>query len=390
VKKLLALIVLALALPAAAAAHPLGNFTVNHFSSIQPSGDRIYVRYVLDLAEIPAFQERQKLRSEAGYARRLRERIVAGLELSVAGKRVGLAAVDQTLAFPPGVAGLRTMRLEIVLSTPRLQAGSAVALRYRDTNFPGRLGWKEIVVEGDPERIRSASVPRSSVSAGLLAYPKNLLSSPPDVTEAEAAIVLGGTAGPPPALRSTAELERRVVVRATADGGFAALIGEEELSAGFVLLSLLLAVFWGAAHAFSPGHGKAIVAGYLVGSRGTPRHAVLLGLIVTVTHTIGVFALGLTTLALSEFIVPEQLYPWLNLVAALLVVGVGMAILRWRIRVWRRPHPHAHDHHHHHHGHHHGHTHDHSLPGKGGLLGIGISSCFSRRSRSSESATASS
>ncbi len=110
-----------------------------------------------------------------------------------------------------------------------------------------------------------------------------------------------------------------------------------------ILLSLLIAAFWGAAHALSPGHGKAMVAAYLVGSRGTARHALLLGLTVTVTHTAGVFALGLVTLGLSELIVPEQLYPWLNLVSALLVVGVGVSVLRARLR--RR---HAHHHHHHH------------------------------------------
>jgi len=104
-------------------------------------------------------------------------------------------------------------------------------------------------------------------------------------------------------------------------------------------------MFWGAAHALSPGHGKAMVAAYLVGSRGTPRHALLLGLTVTVTHTAGVFGLGLVTLGLSELIVPEQLYPWLNLASALLVVGVGLSVLRARLR--RR---HAHGHHHHHHG----------------------------------------
>jgi ABC-type nickel/cobalt efflux system permease component RcnA len=88
-----------------------------------------------------------------------------------------------------------------------------------------------------------------------------------------------------------------------------------------------------------------MVAAYLVGSRGTPRHALLLGLTVTVTHTAGVFGLGLVTLGLSELIVPEQLYPWLNLASALLVVGVGLSVLRARLR--RR---HAQGHHHHHHG----------------------------------------
>ena len=106
-----------------------------------------------------------------------------------------------------------------------------------------------------------------------------------------------------------------------ADSGFASLVGRSHLSLLVILASLAAALFWGAAHALSPGHGKTIVTAYLVGQRGTPRHAALLGLIVTVTHTIGVFALGLVTLALSQFIVPDRLYPWLNLVSGLLVVG---------------------------------------------------------------------
>ena len=94
-----------------------------------------------------------------------------------------------------------------------------------------------------------------------------------------------------------------------------------------ILVSLALAFFWGSAHALSPGHGKAIVTAYLVGQRGKPRHAAALGLIVTATHTIGVFTLGFVTLALSQFIVPEQLYPWIGLVSGLLVIGVGASVL---------------------------------------------------------------
>ena len=101
----------------------------------------------------------------------------------------------------------------------------------------------------------------------------------------------------------------------------------------------------------------------------------------TVTHTAGVFALGLVTLALSRFIVPEQLYPWLTLVSGLLVVTVGAAVLRARMR-GRDAHGHGHhhhegDHHHGHHhdgyGHHHHHAHDHddALTSKG-ILGVGV------------------
>jgi ABC-type nickel/cobalt efflux system permease component RcnA len=154
-------------------------------------------------------------------------------------------------------------------------------------------------------------------------------------------------------------------------GGFEALIERGDLSLGVVLVSLLIAAFWGAAHALTPGHGKALIAGYLIGTRGRPRDAVLLGATVTVTHTAGVFGLGLVTLLLSRFIVPERLYPWLTLVSGVLVVGVGASVLVQRLRARRG---HAHDHHHHHdhddhsHDHHH---HEHDVSSKG-VLGVGV------------------
>jgi ABC-type nickel/cobalt efflux system permease component RcnA len=135
-----------------------------------------------------------------------------------------------------------------------------------------------------------------------------------------------------------------------ADAGFAALVARRHLSPLVVLASLAVALFWGAAHALSPGHGKTIVTAYLVGRRGTPGHAALLGLIVTVTHTVGVFALGLVTLALSEIVVPDRLYPWLNLVSGLLVVSIGASVLSARLRRHRAM-SHGHDHHDHDHHH---------------------------------------
>ena len=136
---------------------------------------------------------------------------------------------------------------------------------------------------------------------------------------------------------------------------------------GVLLLLLLAALGWGAVHALSPGHGKAMVAAYLVGTRGRPRHALALGAMVTVTHTAGVFALGAITLALSEFVLPETLYPWLNLVSGLLVVAIGTTVLRGHLRRRRAP-AHAHQHHDtHDHAHespprHHGHDHAHHHP----------------------------
>src|SRR5581483_2589522 len=144
----------------------------------------------------------------------------------------------------------------------------------------------------------------------LRAYPKSLLQTPLDITSSRATVA--PTDDSVPALNRGKALEAPDRV---ADSGFTRLIAQGKLSVLVILASLAAALFWGAAHALSPGHGKTIVTAYLVGRRGTPRDAAILGGIVTVTHTVGVFALGLVTLALSQWIVPDRLYPWLNVVA---------------------------------------------------------------------------
>jgi nickel/cobalt exporter len=372
---LLALATVALLAPLSAKAHPLGNFTINQYSRIQPSGARLYVLYALDLAEIPTFQAKPQVAAEGtdAYANRLVRSIRRNLDLTVDGRHAVLVPIRHVLAFPPGQAGLRTTRLEIVFRGPRLTGDSAV--RYRDANYTGRIGWKEITVRpSSGARVHSSSVPSKSISSELLAYPKDLLQSPLDVVSAQLSVEPGSERGSAPVLLPRNVLEQRVGVRAVADGGFASLIARDRLSPGFIALSILIAMFWGAAHALSPGHGKSIVAAYLVGSRGSPRHAVFLGMTVTVTHTIGVFALGLVTLSLSAFIVPDQLYPWLNLLSALLIVAVGVSVFRWRVREWRgrRALDHHDDSHDHGHDHHHPHEHDRALSPRR-LLGIGVS-----------------
>jgi nickel/cobalt exporter len=325
---LIAVAVGALAWPALAAAHPLGNFTINRFSRIEVSGPRLYVRYVLDMAEIPTYQAGRI--DQRTYA----QRIAANAHLSVDGRQVALVPLRSALAHPRGAAGLRTTRLEVILAGPVLRG--RVSVSYRDNNYTDRIGWKEIVV--------GKTTP--STSHELRAYPKDLLQSPLDTTSATASLAPKPGRDIPPTLSSGAMLEAPDRV---ADSGFASLVGRSHLSALVILASLAAALFWGAAHALSPGHGKTIITAYLVGQRGTPRHAALLGLVVTITHTIGVFALGGVTLALSQWIVPETLYPWLNLVSGLLVVSIGAAVLRSRLR--HRKH-HAHGHHHHQHHHH--------------------------------------
>jgi len=346
--------------PSAALAHPLGNFSVNHLSTVSVSSDRVEVRYVLDQAEIPTVQERGLARAEV-LRRKLRE-VDRGLSLSVDGRRVALRpAGEPRLTFPAGAGGLDTTRLELTLSAP---VDGPRRVELRDSTFAGRVGWKAIVsAPGEGTAVRTGA-PSGDPTGGLRRYPRDLLASPADRRSATFSVRPGdgslsapsAASGDPSTSGSDAE-------------GFAGLF-EDAASGHGVLLVLLAAAFgWGALHALSPGHGKAMVAAYLIGTRGSARDAVVLGATVTVTHTIGVFALGLVTLGLSQYVLPEDLYPWLTLVSGLMVVAIGAGVLRSRLR--RAP---AHSHHHHH-EHEHEHEHDehsrrHDL-GQRGLLGMG-------------------
>jgi ABC-type nickel/cobalt efflux system permease component RcnA len=352
-KRLAALLVAGAALlfPALASAHPLGNFTVNRYAGIEIAGSDVYVRYTLDLAEIPTYQLGSEIR-RPGYPAVLAEDLVLTLD----GRRLPLRVVEHRAVSRPGAGGLETLRLDVVYRA----RGDGSALAFRDTSLPGRIGWREVTVSArDGARVVASDVPATSASAALRKYPSDLLRSPLDTSAASGRIELGSHSATAPTIDG-------VAAPLHAEGGFEALIEEGDLSIGVLALSLLIAAFWGAAHALTPGHGKAMVAAYLVGTKGTPRHAFMLGGTVTIAHTAGVFALGFVTLGLSAFIVPEQLYPWLTLVSGLLVVLVGASVLRQRLRA--RGHVH---HHHDEHGHDHDHDHDDALTSKG-ILGVGI------------------
>ena len=352
----------------AAVAHPLGNFSVNHLAQVRVSNDRVDVRYILDQAEIPTFQERG-LSGEAVLARKQAE-VAKRLSLTVDGREVTLrAAGAPTLAHPPGQGGLKTTRVELPLTAAVNHPRDVVV---RDTTFGGRVGWKAIVVvPGSGTAVRS-SVPATDPTNGLRRYPQDLLKSPSDVREAKLGVMPGnGTVSAPDGTRIAASKQH------SSDTGLTGVFSDAAAGKGVLLLLLVTAFGWGAVHALSPGHGKTMVAAYLVGTRGTPRHALLLGATVTITHTIGVFALGFVALALSQYVLPEDLYPWLNLVSGALVVIVGISVLRSRFRKRK--------HHHHHHELGHGHAHGHGGSGHGhshapperlsmrGLLALGAS-----------------
>jgi len=324
---------------APAAAHPLGNFSVNHLSVVAVSSDRVDVRYVLDQAEIPTFRERDL--SDAEVLRRKQAEVARRLTLRIDGRTVALRpAGAPLLTHPTGQGGLPTTRVELRLSAP---AHGARTVALRDGTFPGLIGWKAVQARAGAGTAVRTGAPATDPTGGLRRYPADLLASPSDVRGATLSVRPGsGTLAAGAGRTSDGGDDTR------AGGGFAGLLDGD----GLLLLLLLAAFGWGALHALSPGHGKAMVAAYLAGTRGSTRDAVILGATVTVTHTAGVVALGFVALGLSAWILPEQLYPWLNLVSGLLVVGVGIAVLRRRARAHSHDHDHGHDHDHHDHHHH--------------------------------------
>jgi nickel/cobalt exporter len=400
---LVALVALLVAAGAArAAAHPLGNFTVNTYSGLRIGTDRLVVDYVVDMAEIPTFQARQTIDTDhdgrvgGPEAARWRDqecpRLAGGVRATLDGQPLPLTVAGSALRFPEGVGGLETLRLECALAAA-LPAGraSARALAYADTNLQGRVGWREITAVGDHTTLEATDVPPTSTSARLTTYPSDQLSSPLDQRTASlrfrpggppapagwgGPLASGAAGSPAPAAGAgtgaggTAPVVRGGVDRVTA--AFTGLVGERSRSAGFAVLAVLVAVVLGGAHALAPGHGKTVMAAYLVGLRGTLRQAVTIGATVTITHTAGVLLLGVV-LSTTRAVASERVYPWLGLASGLLLAAVGVGLL---VRA-RTGHSHSHGHGHDHpHGSDHGHPHDPRAAapplGRRGLVVLGL------------------
>ena len=356
-------------------AHPMGNFSINHYSKIIPGAHAIEVDYIIDMAEIPTFQQMQEsaVVPKAGdpslvpYLQRESEAMKQGLSLLADGKPLILQAVSRQAIFPPGAGGLPTMKMGFVYiaTLPGDLKDSPVLLRYRDDNYPDRAGWKEIVaVNGSGATFVSSSVPTTDRSLELTNYPTDMLHSPPQTLEASLSIKaapVGIQAGHKSELQAgkgwlaTGNIASgSVLLKANSQGtprsAFTELISSKRTDFLFMAMAALIAAVLGGFHALEPGHGKTLVAAYLVGSHGKARHAVLLGAIVTASHTISVYALGIITLYASQWILPERLYPWLGIGSGLLVAGLGFTLFirRYLATESHADNGHVHDHAHSH------------------------------------------
>jgi ABC-type nickel/cobalt efflux system permease component RcnA len=417
--------VCALLIPVSLWAHPMGNFSISHYARFDVKPAHVNLLYALDMAEVPTFEllrdwnlDRNSPRAEL-EAKALDQARQWAIQLKIRrdGQVVSPHVESADLFITDGAGNLPVLRITAKLTIP----GKPGLLEYEDGNYPDRAGWKEIVItSSDGATIETASHGAVDMSKSLSAYPEDPAIAPPQQLrarfQASAAAPAAAARQAPPARIEPIAQPRPALPAAEPQSSPAAqsaqpgqvqkgdflstLLGQQDLGFTAILIGLTAAFGLGAVHALSPGHGKTIVAAYLVGSRGTFRHALLLGSMVTFTHTISVFLLGLGTLFLSRYVVPDKIYPILGAASGLTIAVIGGSLFFQRLKKLsahshghhhhdhhdhhhHHHHDHHHDHEHHHHGHSHGHDHHHG-PGRhshyiegevtmGSLVGLAVS-----------------
>jgi ABC-type nickel/cobalt efflux system permease component RcnA len=361
---------------AVAFAHPFGNLSVNHYARLEPGTKGVDVTYVLDLAEIPSFELIQSwgvpkdapqnvLQAKAAeQARTWADHLV----FTENGKPLTPRIVSTELAEQDGAGNLPVLRV-----TMKLHVDAAGGhFDYTDRNYEKRAGWREIVIRpGAGADVSKASNSDAELSQALTAFPQDLTKAPQDTRAWFEWTVVNGPVTRKPVIVPLATQAMPVAPIAAPAGApvnpgtskrndaISRILLMKEIPWPLIATLIALAFWFGALHALEPGHGKTMVAAYLVGSRGTPKHAILLGATVTFTHTVSVFILGLGTMFLSRYFMPDRISKVLGIVSGLTIVGIGTMLLWRRARSAAHVHSHTHTHSHQHDHHHHPHTHTH-------------------------------
>lgn len=340
-KYILTFLVLFCSLPCVSAfSHPLGE--VVQETTIMNEGGRLLIVYNTSIGPsitatlVPDLNHDGKVSGveESKLARAIHEILLPNLEIYLDDKPVIPDLYYDSVSPAPGGYnnGLRSnLVYSIELSGEEL---SKHYLRFSDNNFrAGELKWLKWMIQADPRFVISRTSPDSrELNYQFFIKPVDEQDGP---MQGES-IPSGDSLKPEP----------------QEDSSQAALkdyLSRENLGTGTMLFALGLAFVLGMGHALSPGHGKAMVAAYLIGRSGRIRDAFTLGTIVTITHVASVIVLGIAALLLSRYFLPGDLYPWLGAFSGALVFVVGYVMLARRA---------VHHHHHHDHSHHHHHSHD--------------------------------
>lgn len=374
-------------LPAPAAAHPLGNLSINQLVALTVRPDAVDATTILDVAELPTLQRRAEVDTSGdGVADASELRAHAAAACDALARDLAVRLDDRPLSWTvrtagmslePGSARLATSRITCTLSALARLDRPAV-LTVHNGHLADRVGWREITATGVGVELPGSPVPARSTTDELRDYPVDLLGSPLDVRDARlsarpaatppgspanslapaVAPDLGAPARPddPAPLRWAAWAQQQVLDT----------VGADRLTPLVGLLAVLLALVLGAGHALLPGHGKTVMAVYLAGRAGRPRDALTVGATVTATHTGGVIALGLLLTAVSG-LTGQTVLGWLGLASGTIVITVGLTMLLATLRR-RTTHSHSHEVHEHgshgHGSHGHEHVHRHGLFGR--------------------------
>jgi nickel/cobalt exporter len=379
-------------------AHPLGNFTVNHYAGIRVEPDRVLLDIVIDQAEIPTFQALMNLDedgdgefSDEELATAEHDGCVAigeALTLTIGGAPSTLRLVEAGISFPPGNGGLSTMRQVCTFEAALPTLEHATPITFADAFEAARIGWREMTAQGSGVTLAGDVLPDESTSNRLTAYPSGLAGAPdvrsaslivspggavlppfdvPDADPIDVVVIGGGdapstgsaagsTAGPATGPTAGPGTTTGPAVPSLGSGigggeapgagrGSAAVPGGEgpipdilatlPVSPAVALVSLLTAALLGVGHALTPGHGKTLMAAYLVGTRGTRRHALGLGAAVSVSHTLGILVLAVVVVGAESALPPDLVVRSAPIVAALAIVAIGCWMLLAEARRWR-------------------------------------------------------
>lgn len=362
-------------------AHPMGNFSVSHYTRFDVEKKTIKITYVLDLAEIPTYQLMRDWNLDPSADAKIPQQTlnekasaqaaawIKNLDFTSNGTRLTPKQEATKIKLTDGAGGMHVSRIETELRLDNVQGN----LAFEDRNYPERAGWKEIVIAStDGTPIIQASHSGEDRSKALTEYPADPTLTPPQDLRAsiewhveapvivtkivpiqQPAVPVTQAATPAPSAAP-----KPVAGEVTKGDYLSRMLSQHDIPFNVMLIGIAVAFAFGALHAKSPGHGKTMVAAYLVGSRGTMKQAAFLGGMVTLTHTISVFILGLVTLAFAKYLAPEKLVTWLGVASGISIILIGATLFYQRLRTLSHGHTHAHGHHHHHH-HDHDHPHDH-------------------------------
>ena len=322
----------------AASAHPLGNFTINHYNGLVLSPTGVVDHAVVDTAEIPTLSAKDDVDANgdgeadaaerATYAATECARLGDDLQLRAGGRDVGWRVAASSFVYRPGQAGLKVSRLECELRAD-LDLSSPTDVAFEDDFYAQRIGWREITAVGDGLDLGERDVATTSISDELRSYPNDLLSSPLDQRSVDLHVQPGEDSGGGalPEVEGAGPVTRAINGLTTR---LDTLVGGH-LTWGVGVAAVLLSLLLGASHAALPGHGKTLMAAYMVGTRGSPRDAVLIGATVTLAHTSGVLLLGLL-FSVGTSWAGETVLAILGVISGLLVASIGVALVRSALR----------------------------------------------------------